>query len=102
MIHHIVLFRLADKDGRTAAEWASEGKRRAESLRTTVHGAEALQVFVNMPGADTGNYHLMLHGVFPDETALHDYAVHEKHLEFVAFIKSVLAENGRACIDYTE
>ena len=102
MIHHIVLFRLADKDGRTAAEWAAEGKIRAESLRTTVPGAETLQVFLNMPAADAGNYHLMLHGVFADGTALKTYAVHEKHLEFVAFIRSVLAENGRACIDYTE
>lgn len=102
MIHHIVLFRLADKNGKTAAEWAAEGKIRAESLRQTVPGAETLQVLVNSPEADAGNYHLMLHGIFADMTALHNYAVHEKHLEFVAFIKSVLAPGGRACIDYTE
>lgn len=94
MIHHIVLFRL--KDGADTAEAA----KRAEALRTLVPGAEDLEVRLNSPDADPANSQLLLHGVFPDFAALEAYAKHPKHLEFVAFIKQNLAENGRSCIDY--
>lgn len=94
MIHHIVLFRLkADAD-------AAEAAGRAEALRTCVPGAETLEVRLNSPDADSTNSQLLLHGVFPDFAALQAYAQHPKHLEFVAYIRQNLAENGRSCIDY--
>ena len=94
MIHHIVLFRLkADADAAEAAE-------RAKALRTLVPGAEELEVRLNSPEADSSNGQLLLHGVFPDFAALETYAKHPRHLEFVAFIRQHLAENGRSYIDY--
>lgn len=102
MLHHIVLFRLQDKDGQTAQELARAAKKRAEHLAEVIPGIASLTACVGRNGADPLNHHLMLHGVFADDAALRCYSVHPEHQDFLAFLRGIIAPGGRACIDFDD
>ncbi len=99
MIKHIVMFRLKDTD-RTAAENAVHAKELAEKLPSLVPSIRAMQVRLNADFADNTNYHIALICDFDDAKGLDEYQNHPEHKKFGAFIATVRADGGRACIDY--
>ncbi|MBQ7782494.1 MAG: Dabb family protein [Oscillospiraceae bacterium] len=100
MIKHIVMFRLKDTDGRTAMENAVTAKEMADKLPSLVPSIKSMEVRINSEAADNTNYHIALICDFEDMNALDEYQNHPEHKKFGAFIVSVRAEGGRACIDY--
>lgn len=100
MIKHIVMFRLKDTPGHTAAENAAIAKAEAEKLRTAVPSLKEYEVALNAPEADGTNYHIALICLFEDMAGLAEYQQHPAHKEFGEFIYGLRTENGRACIDF--
>lgn len=100
MVHHIVMFRLKDTDGKTAQELALEAKARAEKLPALVPSLCSMEVAVNSEAADRTNYHIALICTFADYAGLDAYQNHPDHKAFGKFIAGIRAEGGRACIDY--
>ncbi|HAG12611.1 MAG TPA: stress protein [Ruminococcus sp.] len=102
MVHHIVMFRLQDTNGKTAQELAFEAKALAEKLPETVESIRGMQVCVNSEAADQTNYHIALICTFDDYAGLDAYQNHPDHKAFGKFIAGIRAEGGRACIDYED
>lgn len=102
MVHHIVMFRLKDTDGKTAQELAYEAKGKADQLPETVESIRSMEVRVNSEAADQTNYHIALICAFDDYAGLDAYQNHPDHKAFGKFIAGIRAEGGRACIDYED
>lgn len=100
MVHHIVMFRLKDTDGKTAQALAYEAKARADRLPETVSSLLSFEAVVNSESADRSNYHLALICTFADYAGLDAYQNHPDHKAFGAYLAGIRAEGGRACIDY--
>ena len=99
MIRHIVMFRLKDTDV-SAAENAAAAKAKAEALPAVIPQIRAMEVRLNAPSADQGNYHIALICDFDSQADLDAYQVHPEHKKFGGFIAGIREEGGRACIDY--
>lgn len=100
MIKHIVMFKLKDSDGKTAMENAAIAKEMADKLPSLVPSIRKMEVRINSEAAPESNFELALICDFDDIKGLDEYQNHPEHKKFGAFISTVRAENGRACIDY--
>ncbi len=99
MIRHVVMFKLKDTD-KTAYENALTVKAMADELLFKVPSIKAMQTILNSQDADSTNFDIALVCDFDDMDALNEYQNHPEHKAFGAFIATVRAEGGRACIDY--
>ena len=97
MVKHIILWKL--KDEFNTDEVKTRIKEKLEGLKGEIDGL--LEIKVQTEKLDSSNVEVMLYSVFTDETALKNYAIHEKHV-FVAdnFVRPFT--QTRACIDFCE
>lgn len=95
------MFKLKDSGGRTAAENAAAAKEMADKLPELIPSIRKMEVLLNSSQADSTNYDIALICDFDNMQGLDEYQNHPEHKKFGAFIASVRAENGRACIDAT-
>lgn len=100
MVKHIVMFKLKDADGKTARENAVTAKEMADKLPSLVPSIRKLEARINSQDAPESNFEFALICDFEDMAALDEYQNHPEHKKFGAFIASVRADGGRACIDY--
>lgn len=100
MVKHIVMFKLKDTEGKTAYENALAAKELADKLPTLVPSIKKMETVINSKSAPQSNFEIALICDFEDMAALDEYQNHPEHKKFGAFIASIRAEGGRACIDY--
>ena len=101
MIKHIVMFKFKDEaEGKTKRENAVIAKNMLDSLLGKVPSLLSIEVGINADNASQTNFDLVLTSTHNDLQGLNDYAVHPEHLEVAKFIKSVIVDGGRACVDY--
>lgn len=98
MIKHIVMFRLKDTEGKSAAENALEAKERFSRVVENVSELKKGEVVINSEDAPESNYTIALICDFENIDDLNAYQVHPVHKEFGAFIAGI--KTDRACIDY--
>lgn len=98
MIKHIVMFRLKDTEGKSAAENALETKERFGKVVENVPELKRGEVVINSEDAPESNYTIALICDFESIDDLNAYQVHPVHKEFGAFIAEIKVD--RACIDY--
>lgn len=98
MIKHIVAFKLKDfAEGKTKAENASIIREKLLALRNLPMVKE-IEVELNSPNADDGNYEVVLLSSFNSFEDLNAYQAHPEHKKAGEFIGKV--RESRACIDY--
>lgn len=98
MIKHIVLWTLKEQaGGRTKAENLAEMEARLKALPGLVPGVAGLDVSTAFLAADVPA-DIVLCSAFKSQEDLAAYQIHPRHLDVVAFIKSVAA--SRTVIDY--
>ncbi len=97
MVKHIILWEL--KDEFNTSEIKIRMKEKLEGLMGEIEGL--LEIKVQIEKLPTSNVDVMLYSVFSDESALKNYATHEKHV-FVAdnFVRPFT--QSRSCIDFCE
>ncbi|MCC8043821.1 MAG: Dabb family protein [Oscillospiraceae bacterium] len=100
MVKHIVMFRLKDIGGKTAAENAAMAKEMADKLPALIPSVRSMEVRLNSPLADSTNYHIALICEFDDMKGLDEYQNHPEHKKFGAFIAGLKDDGNRACIDF--
>ena len=95
MVKHIILWKL--KDEFNTNEVKMRMKEKLEGLYGEIEGL--LEIKVQIEKLPSSNVDVMLYSVFSDETALKNYATHEKHV-FVAdnFVRPFT--ETRSCIDF--
>ena len=99
MIKHIVFFKLAEMaEGKTKAENALYIKQELEKLQLTIPQILKIEVGINTPEAQDGNYYIAFYSEFENMTQLEEYQVHPDHKRIAAYIGKVRTE--RACVDY--
>ena len=96
MIRHIVMFRFRENN----AENAALARDKALRLPDTISQIRHFEAVVNAPSADSTNYDFALIADFDTQEDLDAYQVHPDHKAFGAFIGTIKADGGRACIDY--
>ena len=96
MVKHIILWNL--KEEFNTDEIKNQMKEKLEGLMGQIDGL--LEIKVQIDKLSSSNVDVMLYSVFTDETALENYAIHEKHV-FVAdnFVRPFT--KTRSCIDFT-
>lgn len=94
MIKHIVMFKLKDK------ALAKEAKEKADQLKGVIQSLRGMEVVINSDDAPDSNFELALICDFDSIEGLDEYQVHPEHKKFGAYISTIRAEGGRACIDY--
>ena len=95
MIKHIVLFDFKDEN---REENIQRAKEMLLSLMDSVPSLRKMEIGVNFSKEERA-MDLSIYTEFDDVTGLEAYAVHPKHLEVVAFIKTVVT--GSKVSDYT-
>ena len=97
MVKHIILWKLKDEFNND--EVKSRMKEKLEGLIGEIDGL--LEITVQTEKLASSNVDVMLYSVFTDESALKNYATHEKHV-FVAdnFVRPFT--ETRSCIDFCE
>ena len=93
MIKHIVLFKLS-QEGLKQKDLVVE---KLNSLKDDIDFIRALEVGINFANEDRA-FDISLTAVFDDKKALDAYAVHEKHIPVVEFLKSLGTESK--VVDY--
>ena len=93
MIKHIVFFKLSE-DGLKQKDLVVE---KLNSLKDDIDFVRALEVGINFDNSDRA-FDLSLTVVVDSKDALNDYAVNEKHLKVVEFIKSL--DTQTKVVDY--
>ena len=99
MLRHIVMFKLKATE-KTLEENVREAAAKAQRLVDLVPSLAAMSVVTNSPECDSTNYDIALICDFEDKAALDAYQNHPDHKAFGAYISTVRAEGGRACIDF--
>ncbi|QJT07415.1 Dabb family protein [Oceanidesulfovibrio marinus] len=94
MVTHIVMWKLKEEN---KAENAREMKKRLDAINDLIPGLKRLEVSTNILVSDPET-DIALFSQFDTLEDLKTYAEHPRHLEVVAFIKSVAAE--RRVVDY--
>ncbi|MCK5855546.1 MAG: Dabb family protein [Sulfurovaceae bacterium] len=95
MIKHIVLFDFKDEN---REENINRAKEMLLSLMDSVPSLRKMEVGINFSKEERA-MDLSIYTEFDDVAGLEEYAVHPKHLEVVAFIKTVVT--GSKVSDYT-
>lgn len=99
MIKHIVFFSIADfAEGKTKLENAQYIKAELESLKALIPEIINIEVGINHPEADRGNYDISLYTEFASFTDLDIYQKHPDHKKVGSYIGKV--KTSRACVDY--
>ena len=95
MVKHIILWKLKEEFNTT--EVKANMKEKLEALKGEIDGL--LEIEVQTEKLETSNVDVMLYSVLESETALKNYAVHEKHV-FVADNYVRPFTESRYCIDF--
>ena len=95
MIVHIVVFKFKEENKEANLRKAKE---MLDSLETKIDELVSMEVGINFDKSERA-FDLSVYAKFLTEKDLHIYAIHEAHLEVVAFIKSVASESK--VVDYT-
>ena len=85
-------------EGKTKAENALYIKQELENLKLSIPQILKIEVGINTPEAQDGNYDIALYSEFENMTQLEEYQVHPDHKRIAAYIGKVRTE--RACVDY--
>ncbi len=93
MIKHIVFFKLSEA-GMAQQDVIVE---KLKQLKHDIEFIRALEVGVNFADEERA-FDIALTVIVDDENALQDYASHEKHVEFVTFVKSL--DTHTKVVDY--
>ena len=98
MIKHIVFFSIADlAEGKTKLENAQLIKTELENLKNLIPEIIKIEVGINHPNADSGNYDIALYTEFASFADLDIYQQHPDHKKVAGYIGKV--KTARACVD---
>jgi hypothetical protein len=94
MIKHIVLFQFKEENVKTSMGIA---KKSLEELRL-LESIDYMQIGEDIGNSVYSNFHLSVTCLFTSMEQLDRYQQHSKHIDFSAWLKTVLQQ--RACVDY--
>ena len=98
MIKHIVFFKIKDGvEGRTKAESMAKAKVMAAAMNGRISGLINVEIGIDFLGSEA-SADMALYSELENREALPAYANHPVHLEFLAYMKTILSE--RTVVDY--
>ncbi len=99
MVKHIVMWRLHEEaNGKSKQENAFEFKSRLETLPAKLSSIKSMEVGIGYNEAEGAIYDMVLTTSHDSREKLAEYAMHQDHLDVVAFAKDIVAE--RKVVDF--
>ena len=97
MVKHIVMWKVKEAEETRKNEMIENMKTKLESLSGKIEEVKAIEVGLDFNRSEAA-YDVVLYSEFEDREALATYQKHPKHLEVVAFLRTLPLE--RILVDY--